>query len=283
MKVFRTKKAIKEYILEQKNRSKSIGFVPTMGALHDGHISLINKAIEKCDLCICSIFVNPTQFNNAIDLQNYPRTETNDLRLLEENACHAVFIPTVSEIYKSNEKLLDIKLGSIGEIMEATYRPGHFAGVITIVYKLFDIVNPTQAFFGLKDYQQYLVIKKMVEVLDLNVEIIPCEIYREKSGLAMSSRNKLLSEKGKTRAAFIYNVLTEAKNHFLSQGSLFAKEFVYKQFKENTDFELEYFTIADADNLKLVDENSTHTNCRAFIACVFEGIRLIDNIDLSRK
>ena len=264
-----------------KNQGKTIGLVPTMGALHKGHLSLIKKAIEENDTVVVSIFVNPTQFNNPTDLQRYPRTLDADTALIatvDKNVI--VFAPEVTDIYGNDVAAQHFDFGNLDKVMEGASRPGHFDGVGTIVKKLFEIVMPNRAYFGEKDFQQLLIIKKMVQQTGLPVTIVPCPIVRNEDGLALSSRNALLSPAMKERATFIYRTLLAAKERFATDSPTSVEAWVNDVFAKETDFQLEYFTITDADTLLHITQKEEGKNYRAFIVVHAEGVRLIDNISL---
>ncbi len=272
------------------NNEKVIGFVPTMGALHKGHLSLIKQAKEQTDFVVVSIFVNPTQFDNKVDLDNYPITIDNDLKLLEEIGCDAVFIPSVKEIYATNINSQHFNFGGIENEMEGKFRDGHFDGVGTIVKRLFEIVKPNKAFFGEKDFQQLQIIKKLVEIEKMPIEIIGCEIFREDDGLAMSSRNTRLTQEMRTAAPFIYKTLKKAKKKFGTKSASKVTKWVEKKFKKHPLLKLEYFVIANEKDLKTLDEGKEKKekrkelrkgeDYRAFLAVFAGDIRLIDNIHL---
>ncbi|GAB1308351.1 pantoate--beta-alanine ligase [Urechidicola sp. KH5] len=261
-------------------QKKSIGFVPTMGALHKGHLSLINTSISHNDYTVASIFVNPTQFNNSNDLKNYPRTISNDLALLKEVGCDIVFIPTAAEMYKDNLTSEKFDFDGLELPMEGAFRLGHFDGVGTIVKRFFQIIKPTRAYFGEKDFQQLQIIRKMVEKQKLKVQIVPCNIYRESDGLAMSSRNALLSKKHRLAAPFIYHVLKEIQSNFTELGVAKSQQFVKNKFETHNLLKLEYFEIAKESTLLPAKSITPQDNLRAFIAVFAGDIRLIDNIQL---
>ncbi|AVM50263.1 pantoate--beta-alanine ligase [Capnocytophaga sp. oral taxon 878] len=264
-----------------KNQGKTIGLVPTMGALHNGHLSLVKKAKEENDITVVSIFVNPTQFNNPTDLERYPRTLEADAALLATVAPDLlIFAPTVADIYGSDVSSESFDFGQLDKEMEGSSRPGHFDGVGTIVNKLFEIVLPDRAYFGEKDYQQLLIIKKMVEQKGLPVTIVPCAIVRNEEGLALSSRNALLSEEMKKRATFIYRTLMAAKERFATHTPTEVEAWVKEVFAKESDFSLEYFTITDADTLQHITKKEGGKNYRAFIVVHAEGVRLIDNMSM---
>lgn len=281
MQVFETNLELNKYLSEKIKQGLSIGFVPTMGALHDGHLALIREASDENDVVVCSIFVNPTQFNNPDDLKRYPRVIEKDLELLKLEKCDVVFYPSVEEIYPEN-KSVDIKIDFEGldQVMEGKFRPGHFHGVATVVKRLFELVNPTRAYFGLKDYQQLVIIHHMTKKLNLPVEIIPCSIIREESGLAMSSRNELLSETERKQAALLYAILKTVKIRSGFSSITEIKKFVTKQFAKNKIIELEYFDIVDMYSLKPLATWAQSTNVIACLAATVGKVRLIDNIIL---
>ncbi|MBT8194997.1 MAG: pantoate--beta-alanine ligase, partial [Bacteroidia bacterium] len=215
MLVIEKKNKLRNKLLEAKTTGKTIGFVPTMGALHSGHLSLIERAKASCDLVVCSIYVNPTQFNNPDDFENYPQTLKTDIDKLDLANCDFVFTPTFDELYESKSDLLDIDLSSLEKNMEGEYRPGHFLGMVTVVKKFFDIIEPDKGFFGEKDFQQLAIIKYMVSYFQLPVEIVGCPTVRENDGLALSSRNALLNKEQREAAPLIYKALGELKNLLL--------------------------------------------------------------------
>src|SRR5690606_11291701 len=227
---------------------KKIGFVPTMGALHQGHISLVKESVKQNDFTVVSIFVNPTQFNNSKDLKNYPRTEGADIRLLEKSGCDAAFFPTPEHIYPFGEKSENFNFHGLENQMEGKFRPGHFDGVATVVKRFFEIIAPDRAYFGEKDFQQLRVIQELVKNLNLTVEIIPVPIIREEDGLAMSSRNTRLTEEMREESPKIQQILQQAKAFLETHSIEETKKFVEEQFKK-TDLDLEYFEIADEETL----------------------------------
>lgn len=272
------KKAILNELTDQwRKEGKRIGFVPTMGALHDGHISLVRTSKKENDYTIVSIFVNPTQFNDKEDLKRYPRTPEKDLALLEANGCDLVFMPETEEMYPEEDKR-HFDFGYIEEVMEGSRRPGHFNGVAQIVSKLFQLVRPDQAYFGRKDFQQIAIVKSLVKQLSLPVKIVPCPIIREKDGLAMSSRNTLLDRVNRIRAPYIYHILQNAvvRASVLDVESL--KQWVIDEIHLIPGLSVEYFEIvneADLTPIKSWEEDNVKIGCIA----VYAGkIRLIDNI-----
>ena len=283
MKIFNTKQEIKAYLTSLKEQNKTIGFVPTMGALHEGHLSLVKKAKKKNDLVVVSIFVNPTQFNNQEDLVKYPKTIENDTKLLESVSCDVLFCPSVEEIYAENITSENFNFDGLEHQMEGKFRDGHFNGVGTIVKTLFEIVTPDKAYFGQKDFQQLQIIKKMVKKHHLKVKIKGCPIFREEDGLAMSSRNTRLSKEHRIAAPFIYKTLKKVNEKSGTKNADKITEWVKNQFKKQPLLKLEYFTIADEKTLKTVKDKEYHKKTRAFIAVFAGEIRLIDNIQLKNN
>lgn len=253
-----------------------------MGALHQGHLSLIKKAKKSVDIVVVSIFVNPTQFDNKKDLNNYPITLEADLKLLKKSNCDIVFVPSVEEIYSKNIVSKHFDFGGIANEMEGKFRDGHFDGVGTIVNRLFDIIKPNKAFFGEKDFQQLQIIKKLVEIENIDVEIIGCPIFRESDGLAMSSRNERLTTDFRKVAPFIFQTLQKAKEKFTLKSAVEITKWVNEVFKKHPTLTLEYFTIANEASLKTLTkkEKEKGQSYRAFIAVFAGEIRLIDNIEL---
>lgn len=281
MKIFNKKLDLQRFLAPFYLEKKAVGLVPTMGALHEGHLSLIQKALSENDIVVVSIFVNPTQFNNAEDLEKYPRNLSGDIKTIERLSQEVViFAPEISEMYESTPKAISFDFRGLDKVMEGKFREGHFQGVATIVEKLFELVKPTRAYFGEKDYQQILIIKSMLEQRKLPVTLVPCPIVREESGLAMSSRNERLSPEGRKQAAFIYSVLQEAQKLFTTASVAEVEAFVKEQFSQKEGFDLEYFTITKADTLEEVKEKKSSESYRAFITIYVEGVRLIDNIAL---
>lgn len=276
IEIFDTIDSLSKRMLEFPE-SGNVGFVPTMGALHDGHLSLVEKALEYAEIVVVSIFVNPTQFTNPDDLEKYPRTLEKDLELLATLKNVIVFTPTVDEIYPMDYREPDLDLGELDKVMEGKFRPGHFKGVVNVVKRLFDIVKPDFAFFGLKDFQQLAVIQLMVRKLGLDVKIIPCEIYREDSGLASSSRNVRLSEGQKQDALILYKALITAKQASEIQSPEATKALAMEVF-ESGNCRLEYFEIVDPETLMELKE--WIPGARACIAAYCGDVRLIDNMEI---
>ncbi len=280
MKVFKTVGLLQKKLMSiDKNRS--IGFVPTMGALHKGHLSIVKKAKKENELVVVSVFVNPTQFDKADDLKSYPVTVDNDLKLLKEIHCDIVFIPSVEDVYPENVQSSNFDFDGLDKVMEGAFRDGHFDGVGTVVKRLFEIVEPTRAYFGEKDFQQLQVIKKMVKKDNIAVQIVPCEIYRENDGLAMSSRNTRLSEEQREEAPLIHQTLLNVKKLFSERDIKYLKKMVEDIFKSNDILELEYFEIANTSTLLSTNNKLPNINYRAFIAVFAGKVRLIDNIALN--
>ncbi len=255
----------------------TIGFVPTMGALHRGHLSLVECACRENERVVVSIFVNPTQFNNPADLESYPRDKQQDLKILEDFPVDMVFIPPLEEIYPE-EDTRSFDLSPLDRIMEGKHRPGHFNGVAQVVSKLFEIIRPTRAYFGKKDFQQVAVIRKLTRELGMEVEIIPCPIIREPDGLAMSSRNRLLSEKERKIAPEIARTLRKAreKQDELSPAAL--KKWVTDTLNQHPEMQVEYFEIVDDQDLNPVRSWNEQVNKVGCVAVQLGAVRLIDNI-----
>lgn len=282
MHIYKEKQALNQLIKDLKQEGLKIGFVPTMGALHQGHISLIERALETSDKVVLSIFVNPTQFDKPGDLENYPRNLEKDLGLLHQFGENLIiFSPLPSEIYGETVLSESFDFGGLEKGMEGKFRTGHFDGVGTVVKKLFEIIEPDEAFFGEKDYQQLQIIRKMTRMLGLNTRITGCPIERENSGLARSSRNERLSPEQREKAAFLYKTLQQVKVYFGTKSAFELRDWVEKEFRNNPDLELEYFEITEADNLGSVKDFEENGKYRAFIAAFIGGIRLIDNIALN--
>lgn len=282
MQILKEKQSLKNHIQAFKEQGLSIGFVPTMGALHQGHISLIEKALASSDKVVVSIFVNPTQFDNPDDLKKYPRTLEEDVRRIENVSQDVIiFSPAANEVYGNQIFSEDFSFDGLENEMEGKYRTGHFNGVGTVVSKLFEMVQPDKAFFGEKDFQQLQIIKKLVEKQQLNIEIIGCPIDREPSGLARSSRNERLTESQRQNASVIYKVLQQVKKDFGTKSVKELTDWVTSKFKKESGLELEYFEIANATSLKSANEIKKEEKYRAFIAVYSGDIRLIDNIALN--
>lgn len=279
MQISSKKDELATFLKPFRYASKSIGFVPTMGALHEGHLSLIRQATQENEQTVVSIFINPTQFDNLDDLTKYPRTLDADIVQIKSVSPNAIiYAPTVADIYENQVTSKNFSFDGLEHQMEGKYRSGHFNGVGTIVKKLFKIVQPTNAYFGEKDFQQLQIIKKLVSKYQIPVLITGCPIYREPNGLAMSSRNARLSENARNKAAIIYKTLQKAKQHFQSHSATQTIQMVEKEFLKYSEFQLEYFEIANENTLLPCKRKvSTHAY-RGFIAVFVEEIRLIDNL-----
>ncbi|ROI04439.1 pantoate--beta-alanine ligase [Chryseobacterium sp. G0240] len=281
MEVIRNRKVLQDFIERQKEMGKRIGFAPTMGALHQGHLSLYEKAKNENDLVISSIFVNPTQFNNPEDLEKYPRDINRDILILEKSGLvDAVYIPEVTDIYPEKTQSQHYDFDGLENEMEGKSRPGHFDGVGTVVEELFRQVQPDYAYFGEKDFQQLAIIKKMVEKKQLPVKIIGGPIYRAENGLALSSRNQRLHEDRKEASKVIYETLKKVNDWFRTVSIPEIKERVKDIFDNQQGMKLEYFLIADENTLQETDFFYKDRNFRAFIVVVVDGVRLIDNMHL---
>ena len=277
MKIFTTKAAVGQYLSQIKASAKTIGFVPTLGALHQGHLSLIELAQKHNDVIICSIFVNPSQFNDPKDLEKYPRTIEADIKLLEQINCDILFNPGVNEMYDDNEQW-HLNIGETEHLLEGEFRPGHYQGVTQVVYKLFNIVKPDAAFFGQKDYQQFLIISKMVDMLNMPVELVMCPIKRETDGLAMSSRNIHLSADDRRHALVLSKTLNFIKHKFDSHNISALKQEAAQLINAEAGVELDYFEIADGDTLHTATPDSK--KIVALVAAKVGNTRLIDNVML---
>lgn len=279
MQVIKEIKDLQEIIFAQKAKGRQIGFVPTMGALHAGHISLVEEAGRQTGFVVVSIFVNPTQFNDLSDLEKYPRTLETDCQLLSETPCQLVFAPEVGTMYPEADTR-QFNFGKLEQVMEGRFRPGHFNGVAQIVSKLFEAVKPDKAFFGQKDFQQLVIVKAMVKQLNLPVEIVPCLIVREANGLARSSRNERLSPEQRSNAAAIYQALLDAKNN---AGKTSVKELqkqLTEQINANPFLEVEYVDIVDDVELRIIEHWDEAVNKVACVAVFCGEVRLIDNLQI---
>jgi len=277
MKTIKYISDLQENLTFARKSGKSIGLVPTMGALHKGHLSLIEAAAGDNEFIVVTIFVNPTQFNKKEDLERYPRNINSDLAILANYPVDIVFMPSEEEMYPSEEKR-EFDLSPIDTVMEGKFRPGHFAGVAEIVSKLFEISSPDNAYFGLKDFQQLAIIRKMANILHMNLNIVACPIIREKNGLAMSSRNQLLTDDQQAAAPLIYQTLLKSKKLSLSLSPSEISSFVKEQIDEHPLMQLEYFEIVDDESLMPVDSWNSPVNKVGCIAVQLGEIRLIDNI-----
>ncbi|MFN6944326.1 MAG: pantoate--beta-alanine ligase [Cytophagaceae bacterium] len=277
MLIIRDLQGIKQYIKDQKKKIHSIGFVPTMGALHEGHLSLCRQSLLENQCTIGSIFVNPIQFNNPKDLEQYPRTEDSDLNLLKSTGCNAVFIPSVKEIYPE-PAVIKFNFGHLETVMEGKHRPGHFSGVAVVVSKFFNIIEPDKAYFGSKDFQQVAIIKQLVKDLNFPVNIVECPTIREEDGLAMSSRNLRLSSEKRKLAPHIYEALKFGSTSLKMNDVAGTKEKIEQYLQKIPEISLEYFEIADAETLLPVVDVKDHKKIVLCIAAYLDGVRLIDNM-----
>ena len=282
MHIFYGKAELTDYLESIKTNLSTIGFVPTMGALHQGHLSLMKQSLSENETTVVSIFVNPTQFNNPEDLAKYPRTLEGDIsKIAELNPEIVVFAPTVEAIYDGNTLSESFNFDGLENQMEGKFRPGHFNGVGTVVKRLFEIVQPTNAYFGEKDFQQLQIIKKVVVQNHFKINIIGCPIHRETNNLAMSSRNELLTAIEKQEAALIYKTLIGSKEKFKTNSATITTKWVRKAFDKNPSFKLEYFQIADEATLLPCLRKNKSKKYRAFIAVFINNVRLIDTISLN--
>lgn len=268
---------IQKFLKSEREKGHSVGLVPTMGALHEGHLSLVRRAEKENDIVVASVFVNPVQFNNSTDFEKYPRTPERDIEMLQNAGCDAVFVPSEKEMYPVpvTDKY---DFGDLERVMEGVCRPGHFNGVAIVVRKLFEIVMPDRAYFGEKDFQQQAIIRKLVADLSLNLTIVPCDIVREKDGLAMSSRNMRLTPEERAVAPMIYKVLSEvaALKDSLSPDEM--KKSALEKYADIKDFDIEYVEITDETNLKSIKSWDNCKNARIFVALQLGQVRLIDNL-----
>lgn len=282
MEIFKTQKELCNYLEKPRAEHKKIALVPTMGALHEGHLSLIQQAQQRADIVVCSIFVNPTQFNDPKDLEKYPRPIEQDIDLLQKQGCDVLFLPTVEEMYPDPEEQWHIDLGRLDQIWEGAQRPGHFQGVTQIVYKLFTLVNPNIACFGQKDFQQVMVIQRLIEIKNLNIQLVICPIIRSEEGLALSSRNTRLSEQGKKKALILYRTLSAVKQAFQENIALDKiQQLAENMIAAERDVDLEYFAISETRTLERADSIEPGKQYVAHIVAWIEGVRLIDNMLLN--
>lgn len=279
MKVVKTSKELGEILAPLRSSSKSIGFVPTMGALHDGHISLIKKALTENDVVVCSIFVNPTQFNDPKDLEKYPRPIEKDIELLTKAGCHYLFLPEADDIYADGAEW-NHSFGKLEQLWEGAMRPGHFKGVGQVVYKLFNIVQPQHAYFGQKDFQQTLIIQKLIDDFHLPIQLHVCPVVREENGLAMSSRNVRLPAQERLSAGKIYQALTYSKE-LIAKGEKDTHKIIEEAntiLGELPDAHLEYVAIVEPKSLEILEKLPENGPILMIIALRVAGTRLIDNM-----
>lgn len=278
MHLYKHPEDLKTYIESKRLSGKTIGFVPTMGALHEGHLSLLKESKKTCDITVCSIFVNPAQFNNREDFVKYPKTLSDDILLLEENDCDILFLPYEAEIYPDElSRIKHFDLGYLETILEGKFRPGHFQGVCLIVEKLLKIVRPGFLFLGQKDFQQCMVIRKLLEIMHSETKLIICPTVREKSGLAKSSRNLRLTNTEQVLAAELHEALATIQNQLRPDNFLSLKKKAIVEL-ENLNFNVEYLELATSDNLELISAYRSGQQIVILIAAYFHGVRLIDNL-----
>ena len=282
MIIFKYAGDVMHQLKKGRQNDSTIGFIPTMGALHQGHTSLLQKSKQVCDLTVSSIFINPTQFTNADDFKKYPVTLENDIYTLEKNGCDILFLPEVKEMYPNGTILKKhFDLGYIETILEGEFRPGHFQGVCQVVSRLLEIISPTHLFMGQKDYQQCLVIKRLLELENLEIELVICETLREVNGLAMSSRNLRLSDQQKEQVSHIYKMLLHVKQN-IKTGSLLLLKKEAKEYLTINGFKPDYVEIATANNLEPVDKWDGKTELVVLAAAAVGDVRLIDNLILNQ-
>lgn len=281
MHIFTTQSALRQEITTAVTAGKSIGFVPTMGALHNGHIALVRKALSENDAVICSIFVNPTQFNNASDLKGYPRMPEQDIKMLEQVGCHMLYMPEAADLYPDTIVSEAYDFGPLEKVMEGKFRPGHFAGVATVVKRLFLATTPTRSYFGEKDYQQLAIIRALVKKENLDIEIVGCPIEREPDGLAMSSRNLRLNTSQRIAASVIFESLVQLKEMVGVKDLAKARAKTIENLNAHPELAVEYLEIADAETLQPIGDWNHAVNARAFVAVHCGDVRLIDNIALN--
>lgn len=276
MLIYKSVNELQQFLTQ--NKHKTIGFVPTMGALHQGHLSLIQASQQKADVTICSIFVNPIQFNKQEDLDNYPRNVDADVLILESVNCDVLFLPSVEEMYPTKQ-YKNFEFGNLAEVMEGEHRPGHFNGVANVIERFFAIIYPNYAFFGEKDFQQLAIVKALTKLLGLKTEIVGCPILREDSGLAMSSRNERLSTEQRKNAAVIFEALTFIKKNYLKHDISEHKSYFVNTISAK-NMKLEYIEFADGNSLQPIQNFSETKYCVVFIAVHIGKVRLIDNVTI---
>jgi len=281
MVVVKSVNELKKQVGRLRDEHKSIGFVPTMGALHQGHLQLVSRCVAENDACVVSLFINPTQFNDKNDFNRYPRTLENDTALLASVGCAIVFAPSAEEMYTPSEMetVFDFDFGGLDEVMEGIFRPGHFNGVVQVVSKLFSMVTPDKAYFGEKDFQQLAIIRRMVQVMNFPIEIVGCPIVREKSGLALSSRNALLSEQERTTAAVIYRTLSESKQLMHEKTVAETKAWVIDRLNAIDGLKVEYYEIVNGNSLQSITDWSDADYVVGCVTVYCGKVRLIDNIN----
>lgn len=281
MKVYKTVLGLSNALEKYRKEGKKIGFVPTMGALHNGHLSLVKKCVAENDVCVVSVFVNPTQFNNLTDLEKYPRTEEADIKLLQSAKCTIAFMPSVKQVYPKPDTR-QFNFAPLDQVMEGPNRPGHFNGVAQVVSRFFDIVKPQKAYFGEKDFQQLAIIREMVKQLRLPIEIVGCPIVREESGLALSSRNARLSAAEKKTAVKISKALFESLDMMKTKSVEEVKNWVINKINEDPILNVEYYEIVDSLTLQNVKSWSDSPYITGCITVYCGEVRLIDNIQYKK-
>ena len=279
MQIYTRKAELQAHLTGLRSQGKTVGFVPTMGALHRGHLSLIEQAKQNCDVSICSVFVNPTQFNDKKDLENYPRTPEKDTQILQNSPCDLLFMPSVDEMYKKDEKA-NFDFGYLDKILEGAHRPGHFNGVAQVVKRFFEIIQPDLAFFGSKDYQQVMIVKALVGQMHSNIKVVECPIVREADGLAMSSRNALLGTDERKTASHIPSIMKDARQIALQHSVGAAKLHVIEKFSQMPGTRLDYYEICDANSLRPLDHLDGN-DAVSLIAAYVGKVRLIDNLPIA--
>lgn len=280
MNIFHNSPDLTEICQQFRANGKTIGFVPTMGSLHKGHLSLIELAKEKCDIVVCSIFINPTQFNKKEDFNHYPKNEERDADLLHQIGCDILFLPSVKDIYPNGLEKKNYDLGQLGSVLEGSFRPGHFDGVIEVVYRLLSIVNPDEAFFGMKDYQQLAVIHWLADYYKLPVKIIGGPIIRDDDGLALSSRNERLSAEQRKSALKLSKALFFIKENYKSHEFKTLQTKCIEEINADPNLDVEYLELASAKNLEPLNNFSESDSVGVFLAAYCGPVRLIDNIVL---
>lgn len=278
MHIFQKVEDLQSHLSKVRKKGLQVGFVPTMGALHQGHLSLIKRAQEGSQYTVCSIFVNPTQFNNASDLEKYPRTTGADIQLLNEVSTDVLFLPTVKEVYPPGlDTSLSLNFADLDQVMEGAFRPGHFEGMAQVVNRLLEIVQPQQLYMGQKDFQQFSIVQSMLDQLNSDIELVMCPIIREEDGLAMSSRNRRLTPEHREKAVLLSQTLRKAEQMFQSEPARAVEKWAMAQFNQ-PGFKAEYFSIVDGRTLQPVDKTTDSDFIVACTAVWLGEIRLIDNI-----
>jgi len=282
MEIIRKIDVLQKFLNSIRNDGESIGLVPTMGALHQGHFELINYSKKETDLTVCSIYINPVQFNDKKDFVRYPRDEEKDISLLENLGCDVVFIPDDEQMFRG-KRLINLDFGSLSNHLEGEFRPGHFNGVALVVSKLFNIVKPEVAFFGQKDLQQYSIIKQMIEEFCFNIELKMIPTVREENGLALSSRNKLFTNEQRKEASKLYQALKKVEDVLQTNNSVLEIKKVVEKFLSSSNLRLEYFEIVNLENFQPVETIEKNNKYGACIAGYLDNIRLIDNIIINTQ